>query len=96
MVSESRLDTVLETFAVFVDLKSPCMAGHSRGVAALVAAAGHHVRHVYDKIGVASRAGAALFAVANDLLQWRERAMSACLLPQKLAPGGVRNVDKRS
>jgi HD-GYP domain-containing protein (c-di-GMP phosphodiesterase class II) len=39
-VPESRLDTVLETFADFVDLKSPCMAGHSRGVAALVAARG--------------------------------------------------------
>ena len=34
-VPESRLDSVLETFADFVDMKSPCMAGHSRGVAAL-------------------------------------------------------------
>lgn len=39
-VPEAKLDTVLETFADFVDLKSPCMAGHSRGVAALVAASG--------------------------------------------------------
>jgi HD-GYP domain-containing protein (c-di-GMP phosphodiesterase class II) len=39
-VPESRLDSVLETFADFVDLKAPCMAGHSRGVAALVASAG--------------------------------------------------------
>ena len=37
-VPESRLESVLETFADFVDMKSPCMAGHSRGVAAL---AGH-------------------------------------------------------
>lgn len=34
-VPESRLDSVLEAFADFVDMKSPCMAGHSRGVAAL-------------------------------------------------------------
>ena len=34
-VPESRLESVLETFADFVDMKSPCMAGHSRGVAAL-------------------------------------------------------------
>jgi HD-GYP domain-containing protein (c-di-GMP phosphodiesterase class II) len=38
-VPESRLDSVLETFADFVDMKSPCMAGHSRGVAALAAGA---------------------------------------------------------
>jgi len=38
-VPESRLDSVLETFADFVDMKSPWMAGHSRGVAALVALA---------------------------------------------------------
>src|SRR5207244_8286530 len=31
--------SVLETFADFVDMKSPWMAGHSRGVAALVALA---------------------------------------------------------
>jgi HD-GYP domain-containing protein (c-di-GMP phosphodiesterase class II) len=34
-VPESRVESVLETFADFVDMKSPCMAGHSRGVAAL-------------------------------------------------------------
>lgn len=39
-VPDSRVDSVLETFADFVDLKSPCMAGHSRGVATLVAAGG--------------------------------------------------------
>jgi HD-GYP domain-containing protein (c-di-GMP phosphodiesterase class II) len=38
-VPESRLDSVLETFADFVDMKSPCMAGHSRGVAALAGGA---------------------------------------------------------
>ena len=29
----------------------------------------NHVRHVYEKIGVSSRAGAALFAMENDLLR---------------------------
>jgi HD-GYP domain-containing protein (c-di-GMP phosphodiesterase class II)/DNA-binding CsgD family transcriptional regulator len=29
----------------------------------------HHVQHIYTKIGVASRPGAALFAVENDLLE---------------------------
>ena len=38
-VPESRLEAVLEAFADFVDMKSPCMAGHSRGVAALAGAA---------------------------------------------------------
>jgi DNA-binding CsgD family transcriptional regulator len=30
---------------------------------------GHHVQHIYDKIGVSTRAGATLFAVEQDLLQ---------------------------
>jgi DNA-binding NarL/FixJ family response regulator len=30
---------------------------------------GHHVQHVYSKIGVATRAGAALFAMENGLLR---------------------------
>ena len=29
----------------------------------------HHVRHIYDKIGVSSRAGATLFAIENDLIE---------------------------
>jgi DNA-binding NarL/FixJ family response regulator len=29
----------------------------------------HHVRHIYDKIGVSTRAGAALFAMEHDLIQ---------------------------
>ncbi|HEX6487369.1 MAG TPA: HD domain-containing phosphohydrolase [Candidatus Dormibacteraeota bacterium] len=39
-VPEGRMDPVLEVFADFVDLKSPYTAGHSRGVAELVRAAG--------------------------------------------------------
>jgi HD-GYP domain-containing protein (c-di-GMP phosphodiesterase class II) len=38
-----RLDTVLEAFADFVDLKSPYTLGHSPGVARLAAAAGEVV-----------------------------------------------------
>jgi len=30
--------------------------------------AGHHVQHIYDKIGVSTRAAAAVFAVENRLL----------------------------
>ena len=29
---------------------------------------GHHVQHIYDKIGRSTRAGAALFAMENDLV----------------------------
>ena len=29
----------------------------------------HHVRHIYDKIDVSTRAGAALFAMEHDLIQ---------------------------
>ncbi len=29
----------------------------------------HHVRHIYDKIGVSTRAGAALFAMEHDLIR---------------------------
>jgi DNA-binding NarL/FixJ family response regulator len=28
----------------------------------------HHIQHIYDKIGVSTRAGATLFAMENDLL----------------------------
>ena len=28
----------------------------------------HHIRHIYDKIGVSTRAGATLFAMENALL----------------------------
>lgn len=31
--------------------------------------ADHHVRHIYEKLGVGSRAGAAVFALQHDLLQ---------------------------
>ena len=30
--------------------------------------AAHHVQHIYDKIGVSTRAGAAMFAMEHELL----------------------------
>lgn len=30
---------------------------------------GHHVQHVYSKVGVSTRAGVAVFAMQNDLLR---------------------------
>ncbi len=39
-VSDSRLEEILTVFADFVDLKSPFLAGHSRGVADLVGRVG--------------------------------------------------------
>jgi DNA-binding NarL/FixJ family response regulator len=32
------------------------------------ATADHHVRHIYDKLGVSTRAGAAVFALEHGLL----------------------------
>ncbi len=29
----------------------------------------NHIKHIYDKIGRSSRAGAALFAMGNDLIR---------------------------
>src|SRR5579859_1754001 len=43
-VPESRVDSVLEAFADLVDMKSPFTVGHSRGVAALLAPAGHDLQ----------------------------------------------------
>jgi HD-GYP domain-containing protein (c-di-GMP phosphodiesterase class II) len=39
-LSEQELDSALEAMADFTDLRSPCRAGHSRGVADLAASAG--------------------------------------------------------
>jgi DNA-binding CsgD family transcriptional regulator len=35
--------------------------------------AGHHVQHIYAKIGASTRAAAALFAMEHDLLRTPER-----------------------
>lgn len=41
-LTEGELDEALELLADFADLKSPCFAGHSRGVATLAVAAARH------------------------------------------------------
>jgi DNA-binding NarL/FixJ family response regulator len=33
----------------------------------------HHVRHIYNKIGMSTRAGATLFALQHDLVHDLER-----------------------
>jgi len=54
-------------------LRLLCRGGTKKEVASLLnispSTVDHHVRHIYDKIGVATRAGATLFAVEWDLLE---------------------------
>jgi HD-GYP domain-containing protein (c-di-GMP phosphodiesterase class II) len=54
-------------------LRLICRGGTKRQVAELLkispSTVDHHVRHIYDKVGVATRAGATLFAVENDILK---------------------------
>jgi HD-GYP domain-containing protein (c-di-GMP phosphodiesterase class II)/DNA-binding CsgD family transcriptional regulator len=61
-VGESGLDGVLEVFADFVDLKSPFTLGHSRGVAALAAAAAERSGLVGEEASAVRRA-----ALTHDL-----------------------------
>ena len=56
-VSGAGLDQVLEAMANLVDLKSPCLAGHSRGVANLAAAAARVAGYPGDDVAVLRRAG---------------------------------------
>ena len=56
-VSGAGLDQVLEAMADLVDLKSPCLAGHSRGVANLAAAAAQASGYPDDDVAVLRRAG---------------------------------------
>jgi HD-GYP domain-containing protein (c-di-GMP phosphodiesterase class II) len=51
------LDQVLDAMADLVDLKSPYLAGHSRGVANLAAAAAHDAGYPEDDVLVVRRAG---------------------------------------
>jgi HD-GYP domain-containing protein (c-di-GMP phosphodiesterase class II) len=51
-VPETRLDTVLEAFADFVDLKSPFTVGHSRAVAELAAAAAPDAGAILRRAGL--------------------------------------------
>jgi DNA-binding CsgD family transcriptional regulator len=56
-VAGPELDNVLEAMADLVDLKSPFVAGHSRGVANLAAEAGRLSGFSDDKVAVLRRAG---------------------------------------
>jgi HD-GYP domain-containing protein (c-di-GMP phosphodiesterase class II) len=53
-------------------LREICLGHSNRQTAARLHIAektvGHHVQHIYDKIGRSTRAGAALFAMENDLI----------------------------
>ncbi len=55
-VTDTRLDEVLEAMADLVDLKSPCLAGHSRGVANLVTEAARVAGYPPEEISVLRRA----------------------------------------
>ena len=56
-VSGAGLDQVLEAMADLVDMKSPYLAGHSRGVASLAAAAARAAGYPDDDVTVVRRAG---------------------------------------
>jgi HD-GYP domain-containing protein (c-di-GMP phosphodiesterase class II) len=56
-VAGAGLDEVLDAMADLVDLKSPYLAGHSRGVANLAAAAAHAAGYPEDDVRVLRRAG---------------------------------------
>ena len=56
-VSGAGLDQVLEAMADLVDMKSPCLAGHSRGVANLASAAARVAGYPDDDVTVLRRAG---------------------------------------
>jgi HD-GYP domain-containing protein (c-di-GMP phosphodiesterase class II) len=56
-IGEERLDNALCAVADFVDLKSPYTVGHSRGVAALAAAAVRHCGLPESEVVAARRAG---------------------------------------
>lgn len=56
-LTEPELDVALEAFADYADVKSPYMLGHSRGVAALAAAAAGTVGLPGDDVALVRRAG---------------------------------------
>jgi DNA-binding NarL/FixJ family response regulator len=54
-------------------LRLICRGGTKKQVASLLSISpstvDHHVRHIYDKAGVQTRAGATLFALEHDLMK---------------------------
>ena len=72
-VAGADLDQVLDAMADLVDLKSPYLAGHSRGgwpawPPRPHKPAANHVEHIYAKLGVSSRAAATLYATQHGLM----------------------------
>lgn len=57
LLTEAELDTALEAFADYADVKSPYALGHSRGVAALAAMAASTVGLPGDDVTLVRRAG---------------------------------------
>jgi HD-GYP domain-containing protein (c-di-GMP phosphodiesterase class II) len=55
-LTDDELDRALTALGDFADLKSPCLAGHSRGVAALAAAAGEALGLPADDVTTLRRA----------------------------------------
>lgn len=55
-LTERELDAALEVFADYADLKSPCYRGHSRGVAALAAAAAQRLGLPPEEVTLVHRA----------------------------------------
>jgi HD-GYP domain-containing protein (c-di-GMP phosphodiesterase class II) len=57
ILAEQRFDTALDAVANFIDLKSPYLLGHARGVADLAAAAAAELSMQAEEIRTLSRAG---------------------------------------
>ena len=57
MLSDPEVDAALRAFADFVDLKSPCLGGHSSGVADLAAEAARHRGLAAADVRIVQRAG---------------------------------------
>lgn len=55
-LTEGELDSALEVFADYADLKSPCYRGHSRGVATLAEAAAQRLGLAEDEVTLVRRA----------------------------------------
>ena len=100
-VSGAGLDQVLEAMADLVDLKSPFLAGHSRGVANLAGAAARVAGYPGDDVAVLRRAGLihdlgrlgvsnAIWDKPGPLHRGRVRAGPAAPLPDRpdAGPGG--------
>lgn len=60
-------DREVEVLRLICQGQSKKEVGQALGISP--STADHHVRHIYDKVGVSTRAGAAVFALQNNLFQ---------------------------